>query len=353
VTTFLAEWPHWLRALLWTAITLGVAYGVGHVIRAVAGAKLARLAAGTAWRWDDALVVVTSRVPFWSVLAGAYFALRHWDLGAEDYGHAVTVLSALAVASVTFALAAVAARLVSAYGPRATPGVPVSALMQNVVRGVIVTLGALVVVRSFGYEITPYLTALGVGGLAVALALQDPLSNFFAGVFMSVSGQVRIGDCIRLDSGVEGYVADFNWRAASIRLLSNNIVIVPNARLAQATVTNFHLPSRDLAVTVDVGVHYLSDLDEVERVTADVARSVMAEVPGGVAGVEPVVRFHTFGPSSVVCSVTMRGQEFSDQFLLRHEFVKRLHARYADERIVMPFPPSDPRLELPGKVGPD
>jgi small-conductance mechanosensitive channel len=245
---------------------------------------------------------------------------------------------ALALASATFATAAVATRLVSLYGPRATPAVPVSALMQNVVRTLVVLLGALVVLGSLQVNITPYLTALGVGGLAVALALQDPLSNFFAGVVLGVSGQVRIGDYVRLDGGVEGHVADFNWRATSIRMLSNNIVIVPNNKLAQATVINFHQPSRDLGVAVDVGVHYLSDLATVERVATDVARQVMAEVPGGVPGFEPSVRFHTFGAAGIVCSVVFRAQEFTDQFLLKHELIKRLHARFADEGVVMPFP---------------
>jgi small-conductance mechanosensitive channel len=201
----------------------------------------------------------------------------------------------------------------------------------------------LVIARGFGVEITPYLTALGVGGLAVALALQDPLSNFFAGVFLTVSGQIRIGDYLKLESGAEGHVADFNWRATSIRLLSDNIVIVPNAKLAQAIVTNYHQPSREMTIVIDVSVHYLSDLPRVERVTAEVARDVMATVPGGVTGFEPAVRFHTLGPNGITCAVSLRVQEFTDQFLIRHEFIKRLQARYGREGIVVPFPPVDPR----------
>jgi small-conductance mechanosensitive channel len=142
---------------------------------------------------------------------------------------------------------------------------------------------------------------------------------------------------------VEGYVADFNWRATSIRTLGDSIVIVPNAKLAQATVTNFHEPARELAVPIEVGVHYLSDLARVEDVTVGVARDVMATVPGGVPGFHPFVRFHTFGANSVSCSVTLRAQEFTDQFLIKHEFIKRLHAAYEREGLAMPFSPVDPR----------
>jgi small-conductance mechanosensitive channel len=340
---WLESWPEWAPRLAWTLGTIGVFYALGHLTRAIVGSRLTRLAARTEWRWDDALFSVTSRVPFWAILAGAHVSLRFWSLVPDDHARIAHLLGAVAVVSVTFALADIASALLSSYGPRHSEGVPVSALAQNVVRGVVITLGTLVIVRSFGFEITPYLTALGVGGLAVALALQDPLSNFFAGVFMSIAGQIRIGDYLKLEGGAEGYVADFNWRSTSIRLLADNIVIIPNAKLAQAVVTNYHQPSRELTIVVDVGVHYLSDLAQVERITAEVAREVMTSVPGAIPAFVPAVRFHTLSPTSVVCNVTLRAQEFTDQFLIRHEFIKRLHLRYGREGIVVPYPPVDPR----------
>jgi small-conductance mechanosensitive channel len=121
-------------------------------------------------------------------------------------------------------------------------------------------------------------------------------------------------------------------------MLSNNLVVVPNARLSQAIVVNHHLPSADLAVLVEVGVDYDSDLRQVERVVVEVGREVMTEVPGGVADFEPFVRYHTFADSSINFTVILRSQEFVDQYLIKHEFVKRLHTRFNDERIVIPFP---------------
>ena len=104
-----------------------------------------------------------------------------------------------------------------------------SSLTQNIAWGLVVGLGLLVVLSGLGISITPMLTALGVGGLAVALALQEPLSNFFAGVFLALAGQIRVGDYVRLDSGQEGFVADFGWRSTRLRMLANNLVVVPNA----------------------------------------------------------------------------------------------------------------------------
>jgi small-conductance mechanosensitive channel len=202
----------------------------------------------------------------------------------------------------------------------------------------VATIGLLVALNGVGVSITPMLTALGVGGLAVALALQEPLANFFAGLFITLAGQIRLGDYVRLDSGQEGYVADFSWRSTRLRMLANNLVIVPNAKLAQALVVNHDLPSRDLAVIVEVGVDYASDLDAVERVVTEVGRDVMATVPGGIAEFAPFIRFHTFGQSSIDFTVILRAREYVDQYLIKHEFIKRLHRRFDEEGIVIPFP---------------
>jgi small-conductance mechanosensitive channel len=182
------------------------------------------------------------------------------------------------------------------------------------------------------------LTALGVGGLAVALALQEPLANFFAGLFITLGGQLRVGDYVKLDSGHEGYIVDFSWRSTGLRMPANNLSVVPNAELAQAIIVNHHLPSQDLAVLVEVGVDYASDLRHVERVVAEVGHDVMAEVTGGVPEFEPFIRYHTFAESSINFTVILRARKFVDQYLVKHEFVKRLHERFTQEHIVIPFP---------------
>jgi small-conductance mechanosensitive channel len=329
------RWPGLANRLLWTVVTLGVAYALGHAVRLILGARF-RSGRGRADDWVRVLAEeIRSRVPFWALLAGAHISLSRWPLHPRNADTIHDIISALAIASATFAASAVATRLVAAYGPRATPAVAASALSQNVIRIVITLLGVLMIVKAFGADITGYLTALGVGGLAVALALQDPLSNLFAGIFMSVSGQIRLGEYVKLDSGLEGYILDFNWRATSIRLLSGNVAIVPNAKLSQSTVTNFHQPSRDVSVGLEVGIDYANDLALVERVTLEVARAVIAEVPGAMKTSSPSARYHSFGPPLITLAISMRSEEVADQFLLKHELIKRLHARYVAEGVAM------------------
>jgi small-conductance mechanosensitive channel len=329
----------WASPLAWTVGTVAVCWGAGHLLAALVVARVPRWIPG---RHPDlveaAAGVLRVRLPWWSVLIGVWLSAGYWPLTPEGHllvGRAVFVLGAL---SVTLAAAAIASLSVGAYGALIAPALPVTSLTRNIAWALVAVLGLLVVLNGVGLSITPMLTALGVGGLAVALALQEPLANFFAGLFITLSGQIRVGDYVKLDSGQEGYVADFSWRSTRLRMLSNNLVIVPNAKLAQAIVVNHHLPAPDLAVLVEIGVDYGSDLPHVGRVVVDVAQQVMREVPGGVPEFQPFVRYHTFGESSVDFTVILRAREFADQYLIKHEFVQRLHARFDEEGIVIPFP---------------
>jgi len=202
-----------------------------------------------------------------------------------------------------------------------------------------ILLGALILLRHFGVSITPILTAFGVGGLAVALALQDTLSNLFAGFYISVAGQVRLGDYIKLNTGEEGYVTDISWRSTTIRALGNNLIIIPNAKLAQAVVTNYYLPERRMALNIPVGVSYTSDVDKVERVLIEEVTKAAGAVTGLLAEPAPIVRLMPgFGDSSLNFTLTCNVAEFVDQFLVQHELRKRILKRFAAERIEMPFP---------------
>jgi small-conductance mechanosensitive channel len=332
----------WIGPLGRTVVTLGVTYVVGLVLRDLLVARLVRMASRTPGEWDDILIgEVRRRVPLWFLLLGAYFSVEYWVWDADSLWRAriVATVYGLAVASFTLAAANGLTRMVASYGTRATSALLITSLTQNLARLLVLAVGLALILDGFGVHITGYLTTLGVAGLAVALALQEPLSNLFAGLFVTLAGQVRIGDYIRMDSGAEGYVIDFNWRSTRLQVPSGNVIIVPNAKLSQAIVTNFSLPFEDLAVTVDLAVDAASDLDRVERVTIDVARDVMTKVPGGVPDFVPVVRFQSIGDGVARFMTVMRARENSEVATVRHEFVKRIQARYDKEGIVLPSAP--------------
>lgn len=301
--------------------------------------ELKRVASRTKWRGDEILIDALRGVPvLWFLLAGIYAALEVSDVAPDVDSMLKKALLVLAILSVTWAAARAVAGFVQLYS-RSVGGVMLSTSMfSNVTRAIVVLIGLLIALQSLGISITPLLTALGVGGLAVALALQDTLSNLFSGIHVIASKQVRPGDYVKLDSGGEGYVTDVTWRYTTIRALPNNLIVVPNAKLASAIVTNFNLPEAEMAVLVQVGVSYDSDLERVERVTNEVARETMRDVPGGIPGFEPFIRYHTFSDFSINFTVILRCGAFVDQYLVKHEFVKRLHRRYRADGIEIPFP---------------
>lgn len=238
-------------------------------------------------------------------------------------------------------------------------GSPAStSLLLNLVGAVIYLLGGIIVLDSYGVEISPLLTALGVGGMAVALGLQDTMSNIFSGLHILLTKQIRIGDHIRLEGGAEGQITDITWRFAKIHTVTNNVIIVPNQKLAESVITNYDMDAmgsqsvEDVAFTVAVGVAYDSDLDRVEQVTLEVARDVLARFDPALnaedgAPTAPAVRFHTFGDSSIDFNVNLHTTSFRSQYLIRHEFIKALKKRYEAENIQIPFPIRTVQMETP------
>ncbi len=311
----------------------------GFILRKIIFHRLSKLAQNTK-TWIDDLVLKSIKWPsvIWVLMAAIYIGVECSGLPENATSLISKLLVVLGLLSVTIVLSGIATRLIKTYSNKFDAVSSSISLLQTVSRIIILGTGILVILNSLGISITPILATLGVGGLAVALALQDTLSNLFAGIHISFNKIVRVGDYIKLDSGEEGYVTDITWRTTKIRMLANNIVLVPNAKLSQANITNYYFPERDLAVLVNVGVHYKSNLRHVEKITCEVAKEVMQEVSGGVPEFQPFIRYHTFGDFSINFTVILRAKEFVDQHLIKHEFIMRLHERYAKEGINIPYP---------------
>lgn len=327
-----------LLEVLPAAIGLVVGLLVSLTIRRVVVARLTRVAALTATQVDDVLLgTIRTALPLWGALLGLHVGVgmsAMSDNVRETTGQVVIVLLGF---SMSWTLARMAGFMVhSVGGPNAA--LPAARILRNLAQIGVFLVGALITLATIGVSVAPMLTALGVGGLAVGLALQDTLANLFAGFHILVSRQVRPGDFVQLASGEEGYVEDVTWRYTTIRRLPNDLIIVPNAHLASSVTTNFSLPSSEQGILVQVSVAYEEDLERVERVTLEVARAVLGSVTGAVEGFAPLVRFHTFGDNGIGFTVVLRGKHFTDQYLLKHEFVKRLHQRYAEEDITIPYP---------------
>jgi small-conductance mechanosensitive channel len=273
----------------------------------------------------------------WLALAGLYGAIISYpDLQPEITLTLKKIITAIFLYSVTLVLARLSAGFVGLY-IRRSANLPAS-LFSNIAKTTILILGSLILLQTLGIEITPIITTLGISGLAVGLALKETLENLFSGFYLLISKQIRTGDYIKLDSTHEGYITDINWRNTTIKELSNNIIIVPNSKLASAIFTNYHLPAKEVTLTVNVGVDYESDLEHVEEVTVEVAKEVVQEVAPELIETVPFIRFQNFGDFSIDFKVYIRVNEFFDQRLAKHIFIKKLHRRFQKEGIKIPFP---------------
>ncbi len=330
------------------AIPLALVIGgfiVGFIFEKTVLRWLRNRASRNIWYTDD-IIFDSLRyvVTVWFGLLGVGLALYSGGLYFFDYGEGIntqirnvvsTVLTIAFIVSVAVLLTRIANGFIKLYTSQ-VQGLPSSSLLSNVSGIVIFTLAGLIALQSIGVAVAPILTALGVGGLAVALALQDTLANFFAGIVIIVSRQLRPNDYVRLESGDEGYVTDITWRNTTIRSLTNNTIIVPNSTMSNSIITNYYQPGKQLAITIPVRVGYSSDLARVEEVTLDVGREVLQEVPGCVPETEPLVRYNNFGEISVDFGVILTIREFVDQYAVQHEFMKRLHRRFSEENIEIP-----------------
>jgi small-conductance mechanosensitive channel len=280
-----------------------------------------------------------SPILIWAVILAAHLAVQGSELPVRYSAWIARGLLVLWFLSLTLMCMRVAGNLVRYYGAQAPGALPVTTLTQNLAELAVFLLGLVLILGALDVKITPILTALGVGGLAVALALQDTLSNLFSGFYVAVAGQIRLGDYIRLNTGEEGYVTDIGWRSTSVRALANNLIVIPNSKLAQAIVTNFHLPEKRMGASLQVGVDYGSDPDHVERVLLDVARSGVGEIPGLLADPPASVAFEPgFGDSALGFTLNFQVAEFAHQYRVRHELRKRILRRFREEGIGLPFP---------------
>ncbi len=226
-----------------------------------------------------------------------------------------------------------------------------TSLLTDMVSWSIYLIGIIIILAECGISITPFITAMGIGGMALALGLQETLASVFAGFTMIFAPQIRNNDFVRLSNGQEGRIVDIAWRYTTIENLEGNTIVVPNKQIASAILINYSVPAQDIKVKLQCGVAYDSDLDKVEQVVLEVAQKIQDDVTkdilaskgkiaadASVTTAKPGIFFHTFGDSAIEFSVTLNCKAFTHQYRMKHEFIKALTKRFREEGIEIPFP---------------
>jgi small-conductance mechanosensitive channel len=317
--------------------TAGIALLIGVVLDVLVRPFLRRRAASRGWRAAEVFAGALRGLP---TALGALAAVRILaggvGLGADAMLTARNWTQALVIIVVTISGADLVGKLVRLYTQREGTRLPSSSVFVHSSRAIVLAVGLVSVLGALNVEIAPLLTALGVGGLAVGLALQETLANLFSGIQIVVSRQIEPGDFIGLPTGEKGWVEDVTWRNTTIRLATNDLVIVPNAVIGRSLVTNHTTLGEQHSVFVTARVAFGSDLETVERVTIEAARRVQAEFPDATRDFDPIVRFTTMGDTGVELQATLHVEVFAQRQALRHEFLKLLSAAFLEAGVALP-----------------
>jgi small-conductance mechanosensitive channel len=322
-----------MNPLLIAPLILITGFLLGILFDQVILVKLKAIAQRTKWTGDEIIIhAMKGMTIIWFMLISAYYAMRYLPLTEFWADHAHKGLLIITILTFTVFISKVVAGFVKINTSKISERIPVTSIFTTVTHFLIYTIGFLIVLESLGVSITPILTALGVGGIAVALALQDTLTNLFAGFHILVSKSIRPGDYVRLQSGEEGYISDIEWRVTSIRA-GDHVVIIPNSKIATSVVLNYYLPEQKIILKIPVCVVYNSDLKKVEDIALQAANEIIKETEGCSQEDGPLVRFTDLLENGVHFNVLIKVKEYDLQFKIRSEFIKRLHQRFKENGI--------------------
>ena len=209
----------------------------------------------------------------------------------------------------------------------------VAGLSRTLTNVIVLSIGSLMLLRMFGVEITPILTALGVGGLAVALALQDTLANLFAGIHILVEEPIGVGDFIKLSSGEEGVVKDIGWRTTRILTGGNNMTVIPNTKITSSTLTNFNLPERRVGLDIAILAAYDADHNQIAGIALEIAANThgVLEEPAPSVWFDPGVT-----PTSLQMKLVVHVASQMERGPVQSSIRRRLIERFRENGI--PFP---------------
>jgi MscS family membrane protein len=209
-------------------------------------------------------------------------------------------------------------------------------LLELVIRYVVWFVALMIILSTFEVDITPFLAGAGIAGLAVALAAQDIISNFFGGALITVDKPFKVGDRIRVDN-FYGDVTHIGPRSTRLKTLEYQIVTIPNNKITTNIVVNYSMPDPKLKMSIPVSVAYGSDIDRVTRVLFEVVNDAIENTEYLLSDPEPGVFFAEFGASDLKFIIRVWSKAYNTPDEVKDAINRRVNARFEKEGIEMPF----------------
>lgn len=293
----------------------------------------------SSWKGDD--IVLKSLEPYiviWFFLASLSLVAHDFPIRDSYSLYISKILTIVLIGSISVVISRISVGLFDIWAKNQARGFPSTTMFTNFVAITIYIIGLLIILDALDVSIAPMLTALGIGGLAISLALKDTLSDVFAGLHILLSKKVQPGDFIQLDTGEMGYVENISWRNTTLMERTNNVIHIPNTKLSSAIVKNYDSGDPSFSVKIPIGISYDSDLNVIEKITNEVINDVQNSLDQTNKNYNPAMVFKSFGDSSINIMIYFRGNKYGDQNPIIHSFMKKIHKRYSEEGIEIPFP---------------
>jgi small-conductance mechanosensitive channel len=320
------------KSLLWveSVILFAFIFIIGFLFKRYVARLIQNLLAKVGLVLNDKIVVMTrTYVSLWFFLIALYVSILKSPLNTKSI-----IIGRVFYVVFAFSIVTLIASIVFKFLQRTIQ----ERIASNILKFFITLIGLVLILNQVGVKLTPILTALGIGSVAVALALQDTLANLFAGINILASKQIAKDDYIKLDSGQEGRVVEVNWRTTLIKEIYNTTIVIPNSKISSAIVSSYHFKKSEVTGSIVCSIAYGSNLDRVEEVAKYAAKEIMNKYDSASKIYEPVVQFTDFAESSINFILYFRVKTVYAKAFIKSEVLKNLYRKFNDEGIEIPFP---------------
>ena len=315
-----------------------------------------RLVKRTEAEWDNELLdPIFNRLYIFVLIAGLDLTMM-WTLGRRDgiyieispYFSAVYILLSASIISVAikFIVPAALDRYNTNKSVTVTGGNP---LVVFASRGIVWFMGIYLALQEVGIELLGIIASLAVFSLIIGLAVQQTLGNMLNSFMLAVDQPFEVGDRIEVE-GVTGTVMSVGILSTKILTLTEELVVIPNNRLVDSTITNFARGGGDgmgsrLTLTLDIGVDYDERSAHVKQVIMDVAK----KCPHVEQDPPPRVLLRELGDFSKNYRLYVWLADYGEEFIATDWILREVDIAFSREGISIPYPVA---VELPTKPSP-
>lgn len=266
---------------LHSLILLAIFFAISQLFVFISQKIILKLTKKTKTDIDDLVVAKTSKpISLILLLIGIRLAIIPQKIRADMLNIIGHVITSLIIAIVTYIAIVVFNIIISNWGRKFASKTEsriddeVVNLFQKFARITISFIGLIFIFDAWGVKVGPLLASLGIAGLAVAFALQNTLGNIFGGISLIIDKSITVDDFIKLDDGTQGFVTDIGLRSTKIKSPDGDLIILPNGKLADSKIYNYHKPMPATRVTIEFGVKYGSDVEKVKKIALNEIQSL-------------------------------------------------------------------------------